>query len=150
MLNGKKFGEAIKNAIALKIKTGSVKSKAAIARHFGVKPSSVEDWIKKGAISKQRLPELYRYFSDVANWDHWGLREEEWPIGLTQNRDANPESISKNQAIAQTHQWPFSNISPEEYFSLEDDQRKNIENRVQIFLDDNSIKSQGSAKQATN
>lgn len=46
--------------------------------------------------------------------------------------------------------WPFSSITPEEYFSLEEKQRTQIENRIQVYLDDNAIKSQEAAKQASN
>lgn len=83
MLNGEEFGAAVAAAIQMKIDSGAVRSKAEIARHFGVRAPSVEDWIKKGAIKKERLPELWRYFSDVAGPEHWGLTESEWPIGLS-------------------------------------------------------------------
>lgn len=67
MLKGKGLGDAIKRAIDLKIASGAAASKVEIARHFGVKPPSIHDWIKKGAISKDKLPELWRYFSDVVD-----------------------------------------------------------------------------------
>ena len=73
MLNGKELGAAIATAIELKIASGSVKSKAAIARHFGVQPPSIYDWVNKGTIGKEKLPELWRYFSDVVDYSHWGL-----------------------------------------------------------------------------
>ena len=82
MLKGKEFGEAIEKAIALKIRSGAVATKTAIANHFGVKLPSLADWIKKGSISKDKLPELWRYFSDVVGPEHWGLTEGEWPSGL--------------------------------------------------------------------
>ena len=80
MLKGKELGDAIKRAIDLKIASGAVASKADIARHFGIKPPSIHDWIKKGAISKDKLPELWRYFSDVVGREHWGLSErtDQW------------------------------------------------------------------------
>ena len=73
MLNGKELGKAIKEAIDLKIASGAVKSKAEIARHFGIKPPSIHDWIKRGVIAKDKLPELFAYFSDVVGPDHWGI-----------------------------------------------------------------------------
>lgn len=85
MLNGKELGAAISSAIRLKIESGAVRTKAEIARHFGVKPPSIADWVNKGSISKDKLPELWRFFSDVVGCDHWGLSEDEWPFGLSEN-----------------------------------------------------------------
>lgn len=68
MLTGEKLGEAISLAIE---KKGV--SKKAIAERFGVKPPSVQDWIKRGTISKDKLFDLIDYFSDVCGNDHWGL-----------------------------------------------------------------------------
>lgn len=73
MLKGVELGAAIKVAIDKKLAAGGAESKAAIARHFGVKPPSIHDWIKRGSIAKDKLPELWRYFSDVVGDDHWGL-----------------------------------------------------------------------------
>lgn len=83
MLKGKEFGSAIGEAIKLKLAAGSASSKAEIARHFGMKPPSLSDWVKKGSVSKDKLPELWRYFSDVVGPDHWGLLPSEWPAGLS-------------------------------------------------------------------
>lgn len=68
MLTGEKLGEAIRFAIE---KKGV--SKKAIAERFGVKPPSVQDWIKRGTISKDKLFDLIDYFADVCGNDHWGL-----------------------------------------------------------------------------
>lgn len=68
MLSGERLGKAIDTAIRLK-----GVSKAAVARHFGVKPPSVQDWIRRGTIDKSRLPELWGYFADVVGPSHWGL-----------------------------------------------------------------------------
>lgn len=83
MLKGKDFGEAIGKAIDLKLRKGSAASKAEIARHFGMKPPSLSDWVKKGSVAKDKLPELWRYFSDVVGPAHWDLTPDEWPAGLT-------------------------------------------------------------------
>lgn len=83
MLNGKELGVAIGKAIRLKVESGAVRSKAEIARHFGVKPPSLADWVNKGSISKDKLPEVWRFFSDVVGCSHWGLSEAEWPLGLS-------------------------------------------------------------------
>jgi hypothetical protein len=77
MLNGKELGQAIEAAYKMKKATGAISSKADVARHFGIKTPSVYDWVKKGSISKDKLPELWSYFSDVAGPEHWGLSE--WP-----------------------------------------------------------------------
>lgn len=68
MLTGEKLGEAIAQAITMKGVT-----KADVARHFEVKPPSVQGWIKKGRIGKERLGDLFSYFADVCGPDHWGL-----------------------------------------------------------------------------
>ncbi|WP_272672320.1 DNA-binding transcriptional repressor RacR [Providencia sp. PROV158] len=80
MLNGKDLGRAIEQAINKKMASGSVKSKTEIARHFNVKLPSIYDWIKKGSISKDKLPELWNYFSDVVGPEHWGLKELHTPL----------------------------------------------------------------------
>lgn len=77
MLKGKELGHAIKAAYDLKVASGAISSKADIANHFGIKTPSVYDWFKKGSIAKDKLPELWSYFSDVAGPEHWGLAE--WP-----------------------------------------------------------------------
>lgn len=68
MLTGKDLGAALAQAIELK----GVR-KVELARHFGVTPPSVQEWIKRGVISKDKLPEIWRYFSDVVGPQHWGL-----------------------------------------------------------------------------
>lgn len=69
MLTGTELGAALDRAIKLKGVT-----KKAVADHFGVKPPSVQDWIKFGRIGKQHLNELVAYFSDVVPPQHWGMR----------------------------------------------------------------------------
>lgn len=83
MLKGRDFGAAIGVAIQKKIDARAVKSKADIARHFGMKPPSLSDWVKKGSVAKDKLPELWRYFSDVVGAEHWGMSDDEWPLGLS-------------------------------------------------------------------
>ena len=83
MLKGKELGKAIELAIKAKLDAGYARSKAEIAREFDMKPPSLTDWVKKGSISKDKLPKLWKYFSDVVGPDHWGLEKSEWPAGLT-------------------------------------------------------------------
>ncbi|WP_145505359.1 hypothetical protein [Yersinia alsatica] len=91
MLSGKELGQAIELAINKKISSGAIKTKAEVARHFKIKPPSIHDWIKKGSISKDKLPELWNYFSDVAGPEHWGLKELPVLESTAPNQDSQPE-----------------------------------------------------------
>lgn len=79
MLTGKELGAAISEAIKRKRCT-----KAELARHFAIKPPSISDWVKRGTIGKEKLPELFQFFSDVVGPEHWGLS------GLLVARKPNP------------------------------------------------------------
>lgn len=68
MLTGVELGAAIESARKLKGVT-----KVAMASHFGVKPPSIQDWVKRGTVDKAKLPALWTYFADVAGPEHWGL-----------------------------------------------------------------------------
>ena len=68
MLTGEKLGAAIEQA---REKKGV--SKKALADAMGVKPASVQDWVKFGRIAKERINDLVAYFSDVVGPEHWGL-----------------------------------------------------------------------------
>ncbi|WP_373379875.1 helix-turn-helix transcriptional regulator [Cupriavidus nantongensis] len=68
MLTGDKLGAAIEQA---RLKKGV--SKKALADAMGVKPASVQDWVKYGRIAKERINDLVAYFSDVVGPEHWGL-----------------------------------------------------------------------------
>ncbi len=68
MLTGEKLGAAIEQA---RLKKGV--SKKALADAMGVKPASVQDWVKFGRIAKERINDLVAYFSDVVGPEHWGL-----------------------------------------------------------------------------
>lgn len=94
MLSGKDLGRAIEQAINKKIASGAVKSKAEVARHFKVQPPSIYDWIKKGSISKDKLPELWRFFSDVVGPEHWGLNE--YPIPTSSISETKSELLDLN------------------------------------------------------
>lgn len=100
MLTGKELGEAIADAIE---KKGV--SKAEVARHFGVKPPSVQDWIKFGRISKRHLDGIFEYFSDVAGPEHWGLTEQKkspTPLQLMQYPNIEHEQTHQvAEAIAE-------------------------------------------------
>lgn len=68
MLTGEELGAAIESARKLKRVT-----KKAMAIEFGVAQPSIQDWVKRGTISKARLPQLWDYFRDVVGPEHWGL-----------------------------------------------------------------------------
>lgn len=68
MLTGEKLGQAIEAAIKLKGVT-----KKDVASYFGVQPPSIQDWVKRGTIGKEKLPKLWSYFADVVPASHWGL-----------------------------------------------------------------------------
>jgi len=68
MLTGEKLGAAIEEARKKKGVT-----KKALAAHFGVSPPSIQDWVKRGTIDKDKLVALWEYFSDKVGPEHWGL-----------------------------------------------------------------------------
>lgn len=123
MLNGTDLGAAIKAAIERKIASGAVASQAAIARHFNVKPPSIHDWIKKGSISKDKLPELWRYFSDVAGPEHWGLKA--WP---------DMGSPTASDPAVQRRPWPFRSISEDQIHDLPESQLSALEGAIALAI----------------
>jgi hypothetical protein len=101
MLSGKDLGRAIEQAINKKKASGAIKSKADVAHHFKIKAPSIYDWIKKGSISKEKLPELWNYFSDVVGPEHWGLHE--FPlknIGIQKLSDPQDNDIVETYHLA--------------------------------------------------
>jgi transcriptional regulator with XRE-family HTH domain len=68
MLAGKQLGDAIEKA---RIAKGI--SKKQLADEFGVKPPSVQGWIRDGRIDKKRLIMMMHYFGDVVGPEHWGF-----------------------------------------------------------------------------
>jgi hypothetical protein len=82
MLEGKYLGDAIESA---RIRKGVTKK--AMADFFEIKPPSIQDWVKHGRIKKDKLLELFRYFSDVAGPEHWGLTPLDSDLGYLFYRD---------------------------------------------------------------
>lgn len=122
MLKGKEFGAAISAAIQLKLATGAVRSKAEVARHFGIKPPSLYDWEKKGSVDKAKLPELWRFFSDVVGPEHWGLTAAEWPIGL-------PASGTEQLEIPAEH-WPYPEIDETKFRAVRGKKAAQLEGAI--------------------
>lgn len=134
MLKGKEFGQAIDAAITLKIQSGRVRSKAEIARHFGIRPPSLADWVKKGSISKEKLPALWAYFSDVVGPEHWGMTASEWPTGLT-NRAADG-SLKDGPAAARLSAppWPLKKSTAERIQALTPAQQRQVDDALDVML----------------
>lgn len=125
MLNGKALGKAINAAISLKIASGAIKSKADVARHFNIRPPSVEGWIKTGAIAKHRLPQLWLYFQDVVGPEHWGLD----PSLTRFTGVAIQDAMSKPSAA-----WPFVFAKYEDYLRLDTSQQQELDRMIAWFL----------------
>ncbi|HAT7495358.1 TPA: hypothetical protein ACGASP_003086 [Raoultella ornithinolytica] len=117
MLSGKELGRAIEQAIDKKLSAGSAKSKAEIARHFKIKPPSIHDWINKGSISKEKLPELWNYFSDVVGPEHWGLKG--YPIN-PDRQPATEEAIKEGSLGDLYHKASIEKKALVDYILLEE------------------------------
>lgn len=62
-----------------------------MASHFKVAPPSIQDWVKRGTIDKEKLPKLWAYFADVAGPTHWGLKAFPFPVhASTDTADGSP------------------------------------------------------------
>lgn len=68
MFSGPELGAALRAAMALKGVT-----QQQVADAFGVRQSSVHEWLKYGRVAKSRIEPLVVYFSDVVGPAHWGL-----------------------------------------------------------------------------
>lgn len=87
MLTGQELGAAIRAAIKKKGVT-----QVDVATHFDVKPPSVQDWLKRGTIAKEKLPLLWSYFGDVVGPEHWGLKASDIPSA--QAKSASPDGAN--------------------------------------------------------
>lgn len=86
MLTGKELGAAIESA-----RRAKNVSKVELAKRFGVKPPSVQGWVREGRIDKGKLMQLIDYFSDAVPLEHWGLggwMSERDVIGAGQESDS--------------------------------------------------------------
>lgn len=103
MLTGRDLGDAIRSAIKKKGVT-----QREVARVFEVQPPSVQDWMKRGTVAKDKLPALWHYFEDVVGPDHWGLdsfprwpsRPRTTPISL----GARPDAAAAHGLVQQLDQ----------------------------------------------
>jgi transcriptional regulator with XRE-family HTH domain len=90
MLTGKELGFAIREAISLKGVT-----QRELARVFDVKPPSIQDWMNKGTVSKDKLPALWKYFDDVVGPEHWGL--DTFPRWPSRPRTTRPNALAVDE-----------------------------------------------------
>lgn len=87
MKQGKELGQAITEAVELKIDGIKYRSKAGIARAMGIQPPSLHSWLHTGRVSGDRLARLVQFFADVTTPQHWGL--EDWPDEVYADPDAH-------------------------------------------------------------
>lgn len=104
MLKGKELGEAIAQAIVRKGVT-----KKAFADAMGVKPASVQDWIKYGRLSKDRINNLVGYFSDVVEPSYWGFDFDVVVVG------GNHETVAVVEAKVHSGSDDAGRIQLEQY-----------------------------------
>lgn len=95
MLTGPALGQAIEKAIKKKGVT-----KAAVARHFGITPPSVQDWIKFGRVGKHHIAGLVDYFSDVVGNEHWGLAPGQLQPGMAAEAHEKADAATIVQTVA--------------------------------------------------
>lgn len=129
MLHGKALGQAIAQAIQLKIDAGKAKSRSEIARAFGVTPQAIRGWVNTGSIAKEKIPLLWKYFSDVVGPTHWGLSDADAlfirsSIGHSNNANAPAEPTS----------WPFSVTKLEDVHQLTPQQLKQLDLMIAAYL----------------
>lgn len=133
MLKGKELGDAIAEAIRLKLASGAALSKTEIAKHFGVRLSSTYDWVKKGSIEKDKLPKLWEYFSDVVGPEHWGLKDKP-PIPLSQEEPSEDKDLLELLGIDKSS-LDFDQIEIiRTVMRVEKDQRKDLKSIVRRFV----------------
>jgi hypothetical protein len=87
MKQGKELGQAIGEAVELKIDGIKYRTKADIARACGVQPPSLHGWVRTGRINGDRLMKVLDIFADVTTPQHWGL--EDWPPAVYADPDAH-------------------------------------------------------------
>ncbi|MBB4863327.1 hypothetical protein HNP46_002174 [Pseudomonas nitritireducens] len=95
MLTGSELGAAIESAIVAKKIT-----KKALADRFGIKPPSVQTWVKHGRIDKSKLIELIAYFSDTVPPEHWGLTAKEADLVVRSKHPAAAAALTAEEYYA--------------------------------------------------
>ncbi|WP_109512826.1 S24 family peptidase [Pseudomonas ovata] len=88
-------------------------SKKQLADDFGVKPPSIQGWVKYGRIDKAKLIELIQYFSPEVSLSHWGLSQ--WtadPDLLRDNVDPEQFRPGEKNAPSKDREPDFSSDQP--------------------------------------
>lgn len=84
MLQGPALGTAIANAMKLKAERMAITkiTQAAFASALGITQPSVSELLQYGRLSKEKVPLLLDYFSDVVGPDHFGLPFSKFEMDL--------------------------------------------------------------------
>lgn len=83
-------------------------TQADVARHFGVKPPSVNEWIKLGRIHKKHIPGLVEYFGLPYEW-WFGAAGADKKINDVMLHMLQMTETEKNRLVREA----FSNKKPE-------------------------------------
>lgn len=129
VLHGKALGKAIDQAIRLKIDAGKTKSRSEVARDFGVSPQAIRGWVNTGSIAKEKLPQLWKYFSDVVGPSHWGLSEAD-ALFIQSNIGQNAQPI----VAGSSNGWPFSLTKHEDVVKLTPHQLHQLDLMIAAYL----------------
>lgn len=127
VLHGKNLGQAIEQAIQLKIDSKKIKSKADVARAFQVSAQAIQGWIKTGAIAKEKIPLLWQYFGDVVGPEHWGLS----PSDTSFIKSAS--QVNKNEQTNKDF-WPFAVTKYEDIVNLSPQQLQQLDLMIAAYL----------------
>lgn len=129
MLTGKELGRAIQRAIEIKF-DGIRGGKKALAEHMGVKQPSIQDWVNRGTIGKERLPALWEFFRGSVGPEHWGLQS--FPDLPSSGPSRTPLSPPPHQAASSL--WPFT-VSRAEFDELPQTEHVRIDAYIQGVYD---------------
>lgn len=127
MLYGKDLGQAIAQAIQLKIDSKKIKSKADVARAFDVSAQAIQGWVKTGAIAKEKIPLLWNYFGDVVGPEHWGLSPSD-----TSFIQSASQATQNDQKAGGT--WPFRVTKYEDIVNLSPQQLQHLDLMIAAYL----------------
>ncbi len=127
MLYGKNLGQAIEQAIQLKIDSKKIKSKADVARAFQVTAQAIQGWIKTGAIAKEKIPMLWQYFSDVVGPEHWGLSPSDTSFINSASKINEADYINPSS-------WPFVVTKYEDVANLSPQQLQQLDLMIAAYL----------------
>lgn len=123
---------------------------AALVRYMKSKGHQISQPAVKKWFDGESLPEVDKAI-DLAKL--FSVSIDDLFAGKKNLSSTTPSSIAQSgSSNLNQGQWPFENrISPEQYSSLTSEQRNKVEARINLYLEDNAVKSHTSGKkQATN